>query len=101
MIFVEMDDLPVPLTSFIGRENDSAGIQRLLALTRLLTLVGPGGSGKTRLALQVAAKLAEANIYQDGVVWVDLAAVGEAAAVPQVVAAALGLHDATGRPLRS
>lgn len=94
-----MANLPVPLTSFIGREKESAEIKQLLAFTRLLTLVGPGGAGKARLAIQVAAGLAEAAVYQDGVVWVEMAAAGDATAVPQAVAAALGLHDAAGRPL--
>jgi len=49
-----MIDLPVPLTSFIGRAHDQAAVRELLAGSRLVTLVGPGGCGKTRLALQVA-----------------------------------------------
>ena len=53
-----MIDLPVPLTSFVGRERDRAAVRELLAESRLVTLVGPGGCGKTRLALQVAHDLA-------------------------------------------
>jgi transcriptional regulator with XRE-family HTH domain len=57
--------LPVPLTSFLGRETELAEIQRLLSSTRLLTLSGAGGVGKTRLAMQVAAETA--GRYPDGV----------------------------------
>jgi DNA-binding SARP family transcriptional activator len=63
--------LPVPLTRFIGRERERARVKRLLTRERLVTLTGAGGCGKTRLALQVAADLAEA--FADGVWWVTLA----------------------------
>jgi DNA-binding SARP family transcriptional activator len=65
-------NLPIPLSSFIGREQEMAQIKRLLAQHRLLTLTGPGGSGKTRLALQVATDLVDG--YRDGVWFSDLAA---------------------------
>ena len=58
------NNLPAQLTSFIGREREMADVERLLSATRLLTLTGAGGSGKTRLALQVAADVLEA--YPDG-----------------------------------
>jgi non-specific serine/threonine protein kinase len=89
--------LPQPLTSFIGREQEIAAIWRLLAGARLLTLTGTGGSGKTRLALQVAA--AVADDFRDGVLFVPLAALRDPALVIPTVAGALGLTEAGGRPL--
>src|SRR5207247_10403754 len=88
---------PAPLTSFIGREQAMAEVKQLLSATRLLTLTGSGGCGKTRLSLQVAADLLEA--YADGVWLVELAALGDPALVPQTVAAALGVRVEPGRPL--
>jgi predicted ATPase/class 3 adenylate cyclase len=90
-------NLPQQLTSFIGREQEMAAVQRRLATTRLLTLTGTGGTGKTRLALQVAAELLEE--YRDGVWLVELAALTEAALVPQAVAGALHLREEAGRTL--
>ena len=72
-------------------------VERRLATTRLLTLTGIGGTGKTRLALQVATDLLEE--YADGVWLVELAALSEAALVPQAVAGALHLRDEPGRTL--
>jgi predicted ATPase/DNA-binding SARP family transcriptional activator len=91
------DNLPIQLTSFIGREREMAEVNRLLASNRLLTLTGPGGCGKTRLALQVAVDLPAA--YADGVWLVELAAVADPALVPQSVSAALGVREEPGRPL--
>jgi predicted ATPase/class 3 adenylate cyclase len=90
-------NLPVQLTSFIGREREMAEVRRLLATTHLLTLTGAGGSGKTRLALQIAADLVEE--YTDGVWLVELAALSSPALVPQAVAAVLGVREEPGRPL--
>src|SRR5439155_4023024 len=90
-------NLPVQLTSFIGRERDMAEVQRLLATTHLLTLTGSGGCGKTRLALQVAAEVAEQ--FAEGVWLVELAALTDSALVPQTVATALGVREEPGRPL--
>jgi predicted ATPase/DNA-binding CsgD family transcriptional regulator len=89
------NNLPLALTSFIGRDREVAEIKRLLDSTRLLTLSGPGGCGKTRLALQVATDLAEA--FVDGVWWVELAALADADLVPQVVAMALDVREAAGQ----
>ncbi len=85
------NNLPVQLTSFIGREQDMAEVKRLLAQSRLVTLLGAGGAGKTRLAIQVAADLLE--VYPDGVWLVELAPIVEPALVPQTVASALDLRE--------
>src|SRR5207237_2848216 len=74
-----------------------AEVKQLLGTTRLLTLTGSGGCGKTRLALQVAADLLEE--YPDGVWLAELAALADPALVPQTVAAALGVREEPGRPL--
>jgi non-specific serine/threonine protein kinase len=90
-------NLPLPLTSFIGRERDLAEIRRLLATTRLLTLTGAGGIGKTRLALQVAGAVAPA--FPDGVWLVELGALTDAVLLPQAVATVLGVREQPGEPL--
>ncbi len=90
-------NLPIQLTSFVGREHESAEVKRLLITSRLVTLTGTGGCGKTRLALKVAGDgLAE---YSDGVWLVELAPVSDPALVPQTVAALLGVREEPGRPL--
>jgi len=81
---------PAQLTSFIGRERETAAVQALLQDTRLLTLTGAGGSGKTRLALAVAGRLGAQ--YPDGVAWVELAALANPELVPHHVADALGVR---------
>lgn len=83
--------LSEPPTSFVGREHDLAEVVRLLQVSRLVTLVGMGGVGKTRLALQVANGLATA--YPDGLALVELGAVTEPALVARAVASALGHRD--------
>src|SRR5215472_7636029 len=70
-----LDNLPTQLTRFIGREGEIAEIKRLLETTRLLTLTGPGGCGKTRLALQVAADSLEQ--FAGGVWLADLASLAD------------------------
>src|SRR5437764_457066 len=81
---------PAQLTSFIGRERETAAIQELLQGTRLLTLTGAGGSGKTRLALEVASRVGAH--YSDGVAWVELAPLSNPELVPHHVADALGVR---------
>src|SRR5215475_7727172 len=81
-------NLPQQLTSFIGREKEIAELNQLLGDTRLLTLTGAGGCGKTRLALEVAADLVPA--YRDGVWLVELASISDPRLVPHAVADALG-----------
>ena len=92
-----LDNLPAQLSTFIGREQEIAEIGRLLGSSRLLTLTGSGGCGKTRLALRVAAQRLEQ--YPDGVWLVELAPLSEPALVPKAVASALRLPDQPGRPL--
>jgi DNA-binding SARP family transcriptional activator/DNA-binding MarR family transcriptional regulator len=88
-------NLPLARTSFVGRET--LEVKRLLSMTRLLTLTGVGGSGKTRLALKVASDLVGA--YPDGTWLVELAPRSEPALVSQAVAKALGVREQPGRPL--
>ena len=97
-------NVPLQLTSFVGRELALDEVERLLASTRLVTLVGAPGVGKTRLALQVAARRLDPSTnsgqaYRDGVWLVELAALTESAQVPRAVASALGVHEQPGRPL--
>jgi non-specific serine/threonine protein kinase len=84
---LQRHNLPKSLTSFIGREAELADVMRLLSSTRLLTLVGVGGIGKTRLALEVAQSTADE--YPDGVSLVELAPLADEARVPDVTADAL------------
>jgi len=91
------NNLPRQLTTFIGRERVIAEAKRLLAETHLLTITGPGGSGKTRLSLEIAASLLAE--YPDGVWLVEFAPLADAARVPQVLATTLGVREEAGRPL--
>ena len=86
-----------PTTSFIGRDSELTELATALTEHRLLTLTGVGGVGKTRLALEVAA--CASNDYPDGVFVIELAAVGDPAAVPEAVAAVLGVTQQTGMSL--
>ena len=89
--------LPKPLTSFIGREHELAQAKRLLQDSYLVTLTGPGGSGKTRLCIALAT--AVAGDYPDGVYFVPLAPVRDPGLVPSTIAQSIGLQDARDRPL--
>ena len=84
-------NLPSELSSFVGREKELAEVKRLLEDTRLLTLTGSGGCGKTRLALAAAGELVEG--FEDGVWMVDLAPLADPALVPQAVASTLGVRE--------
>src|SRR5262249_37623131 len=90
-------NLPVQLTSFIGREREVAAVKQLLLQQRLRPLTGPGGTGKTRLGLQVAAELLDTHL--DGVWLVELAPLADPLLVPQAVASVLGIREEPGRPL--
>src|SRR6185437_13046772 len=90
-------NLPLSLTSFVGREREQAALRQALTETRLLTLTGSGGCGKTRLALQVAATLSPS--YPDGTWLIELAALSDPNLVPQAVASVLGVREMPGRPL--
>jgi predicted ATPase/DNA-binding SARP family transcriptional activator/tetratricopeptide (TPR) repeat protein len=91
-------NLPVQVSSFIGRRKEVETLKQLLLRSRLLTLTGVGGGGKTRLALAVAAEVLEA--YPEGVWLVELAALSDPALVPQTAARALGLREEPGRSLQ-
>lgn len=93
------NNLPRQVTSFIGREKEMADVRERLGRTRLLTLTGSGGTGKTRLAYQIAADLLDPEGYPDGVWVVELAAVTDPALIPQTVAAALGIRETRGEPI--
>jgi predicted ATPase/class 3 adenylate cyclase len=91
------NNLPVQLTSFVGREAEIAEVQGLIDRARLVTLTGPAGAGKTRLALQVAAE--RLLRHGDGAFFVELAPISDASLVPSAIAAALRLREVTDRPL--
>ncbi|CAN5819005.1 hypothetical protein BH23GEM9_BH23GEM9_15660 [soil metagenome] len=87
--------LPAPLTAFVGRDKALDAVAELVAGHRLVTLIGPGGSGKTRLAIE-AGRIA-ADRFEDGVVWVELAPLLDANLVSQTLATALGIRHQPGR----
>ena len=91
------NNLPVQLSNFIGREREMAEVKRLLGSTRLLTLTGMGGTGKTRLSLQVAADVLDT--FPDGVWFVEFATIDDPSLVLETVAAALDLRQEADRPL--
>jgi predicted ATPase/DNA-binding CsgD family transcriptional regulator len=90
-------NLPAPLTSFIGREQEIKEIKKLLLSNRLLTLTGAGGSGKSRLALRVAADVIDQ--YLGGVFIVDLAPIQDSQLVLSTIAGTLGIREIPGEPL--
>jgi non-specific serine/threonine protein kinase len=90
-------NLPVQLTSFVGREREIAQVKGFLSTTRLLTLTGAGGAGKSRLAFQAAA--AALDDFADGVWAVELASIADGALVPPAVASMLSVSEQPGRPI--
>jgi predicted ATPase/DNA-binding CsgD family transcriptional regulator len=91
-----LSNLPVQLTSFIGREREQAEIKHLVSTSRLLTLTGAGGCGKTRLALRVATDLLDH--FEDGVWWIELAVLNDPSLFPQAVLQALRFPELPSRP---
>jgi predicted ATPase len=91
------NNLPTQLTSFVGREKELADIQKLLLDTHILTLIGPGGTGKTRLSIQVASALLDR--FPDGLWLVELALILDPLLVPRVTAMTMGLRDEPQRPV--
>ncbi len=89
--------LPIPVDDLVGREREIAELQRLLAHSRLVTLTGPGGVGKTRLALAVAHAITDA--FVDGAYFVDLAPLDNAELVLPAIARATGVREEPGLPL--
>ena len=90
-------NLPQQLSSFVGRENDVAIIERLLDGARLVTLFGTGGLGKTRCSQQVGAKVLET--FADGVWFVDLAPLADPALVPNEIGTIFGVQETANRPM--
>ena len=90
------NNLPAELSSFVGRERQLAELRRLLRRSRLITLTGPGGSGKTRLALHLAADVLKH--YPDGVWLVELAPLADAKLLEQTVATACRITEKSKRP---
>jgi predicted ATPase/class 3 adenylate cyclase len=93
------NNLPVQLTEFVGREVELEDAKRAISRTRLLTITAPGGAGKTRLAIQVAADLAAD--FPDGVFFVDLSPISSPADIPQTVAESMGIALSSDQDLRS
>jgi predicted ATPase/DNA-binding XRE family transcriptional regulator len=86
-----LNNLPLQLTSFVGREREIAEIKNLLGKARLITLTGSGGCGKTRLALETARQLVES--YQDGTWLIELAPISDSTHIPQAFLTSLGLPE--------
>lgn len=95
MLSVPKSNLPIPLTSFVGRRLEVREVRQLVSTVRLLTLTGAGGCGKTRLALQVASGLG--GTFPDGVGWVELEPLTDSALLAPTVVKALGLREASNR----
>jgi predicted ATPase/DNA-binding SARP family transcriptional activator len=98
-------NVPRALSSFVGREREQRALHEALARERLVTVTGPGGAGKTRLAREIADALAQgagraAERFPDGVWWVDLAPLSDGAGVAQALAAVLQVNASPGRDLR-
>src|SRR5437764_2357535 len=98
---LQQTNLPVPATAFLGRDQELVEVRELLTAngTRLLTLTGPGGTGKTRLALQAAAESAEN--FPDGIWWVPLAPLRDPELVLPTVAAALATKEEADRSVQA
>ncbi len=89
--------IPVPLTSFIGREKELKEIAKVLSSSHLLTLTGPGGVGKTRLAIQTAHD--SIKKFKDGVFWIGLVGLSDENLIPQEIAQSLNIREVSNEPL--
>ena len=89
--------VPIPLTRLIGRQHELTEGAALLAVSRLLTLTGPGGSGKTRLSIALAAEVD--SLFTGGIVWIELASLADPRALAEHIAAAVGVRDYGARPV--
>jgi non-specific serine/threonine protein kinase len=90
-------NLPIPISSFVGRSHELAQVKEMLSNSRLVTLTGVGGSGKTRLAIRVATDLISS--YKHGVWWVDFSSLSNTALVPQAIAKSLGVRESRQQTL--
>src|SRR5207237_9537582 len=90
-------NLPVLSTELVGRETEIRDLRRILERHRLVTLIGAGGSGKTRLSLHVASEALDT--FADGAWFVELAPVADERGVPQIVASSLGVPEQPGTPV--
>jgi hypothetical protein len=93
------NNLPIQVTSFVGREKEILEVKQLLSATRLLTLTGSGGAGKTRLSVHVAAEVLDS--FPNGVWFIELASLSDPALVPFAITSMLGLREEPGRQLIS
>ncbi len=91
------NNLPIQVTAFVGRQKEISQAMAILSDCRLLTFTGPGGVGKTRLALQVAAEVMDE--YPGGVWYVELAHLQDPAMIPQAVTKTIGVREQEGRPI--
>ena len=91
------NNLPTQINSFVGRHQEMEAVKALLSVHRLVTLTGAGGAGKTRLSLQVAADLLEQ--HEDGIFFVEMAALSDSSLLPQAIASAVGVREEPGRAL--
>ncbi|HEY5730843.1 MAG TPA: adenylate/guanylate cyclase domain-containing protein, partial [Anaerolineales bacterium] len=94
---VKNHNLPVKLTTFIGRERELIEAKKRLNQARLLTLIGPGGTGKTRLSIQLGGD--QLALYPDGVWMIELAPLADPALITQTIASVFGLRESPDRPL--
>jgi len=91
--------VPMPLTSFIGRQQELASLRRLVGSERLVTLTGTGGSGKTRLAQEVVRDISDGGVTEVG--FVELASIRQPELVPRALALAVGLAEVAGEPIQT
>jgi len=91
------NNLPIQVTSFVGRDQEIDELKQSLTKTRLVTLTGSGGTGKTRLSLQVATEILDQ--FKDGIWFIELAPITDPELVPKTIATVLGIHEESGRSI--